>query len=85
MKDLLKNRWFWGIIILVIIAGIIGCKYGLFDSIKMARGGQTYRVPFGRKMCDCKYGQHQTISFWQWAFGGGCGGISVGGSPCFPS
>lgn len=54
---------------------------GIYDMILIETGTNP---PPEFKLCECKYGQHQVISFGQWAFGGGCGGISVGGSPCFP-
>lgn len=55
---------------------------GISNIVAIEKGGS---VPAGFKLCDCKYGQHEVISFWQWAFAGGCGGISVGGAPCFPA
>lgn len=52
MKELLKNKWFWGIIILVIILGIIACKNGMFDKMMhdggMTGGGRRRWFPFFR-------------------------------------
>lgn len=59
MKDLFKNKWFWGIIILVIILGIIACKNGVFATWMQdggmagdGRGGRGrgwWRFPFFRR------------------------------------
>lgn len=55
---------------------------GVRDLIVIEKGNPP---PSGFRLCECRGGQYQIVNFWQWAFAGGCGGLSIAGSPCFPA
>ena len=57
MKDLLKNKYFWGILILVAIIILYGCKNGWFSN-KMATGGRTKTSPSTQRKPICPPGSH---------------------------